>query len=175
MEQKITVRIDSSRPIFIEADANSFGQIFAGLSDEEQVNVLRSMVEHMKPHKIQWDYIAIALEKDENRQVRDDLSVIFPTQHELLAAIAAKDAEIEAAQAEINRLRGLIEESVRCLDGEPEYHDQGMGCGLEDRGITDRYEAMSHGWEQAMERVYGENIAWAKEALASALNPKAGA
>lgn len=91
------------------------------------------------------------------------------------SVIDAKDAEIEAAQAEINRLRGLIEESVRCLDGEPEYHDQGMGCGLEDRGITDRYEAMSHGWEQAMERVYGENIAWAKDALASALNPKAGA
>ncbi len=85
-------------------------------------------------------------------------------------AIAAKDTELEAAHAESNRLRGLIEEAVRCLDGEPEYHDQGMGCGLEDRGITDRYDAMHHGWEQAMERVYGENIAWAKDALASALN-----
>lgn len=95
MDTKITVRIESSRPIFIEADADSFGQIFAGISDEEQVNVLRSMVEHMKPHKIQWDYIAIALEKDENRQVRDDLSVIFPSQNELLAALAAKDAVIE--------------------------------------------------------------------------------
>lgn len=100
-ENKITVRIDSSRPIFIEADADSFGQIFAGISDEEQVNVLRSMVEHMKPHKIQWDYIAIALEKDENRQVRDDLSVIFPSQHELLSALAAKDAEIANLREEL--------------------------------------------------------------------------
>lgn len=33
---------------------------------------------------------------------------------------------------------------------EPEYHHQGMGCGLEDRDITDRYEAMEHGWEEAM-------------------------
>ncbi|MFT8445093.1 MAG: hypothetical protein ABF751_09800 [Acetobacter orientalis] len=39
---------------------------------------------------------------------------------------------------------------------EPVYHDQGMGCGLEDRGIHDRYEAMSYGWEQAMERACSE-------------------
>ncbi|NSL93880.1 hypothetical protein [Acetobacter syzygii] len=39
---------------------------------------------------------------------------------------------------------------------EPEYHDQGMGCGLEDRGIHDRYEAMAYGWEQAMERACSE-------------------
>ena len=35
----------------------------------------------------------------------------------------------------------------------PEYHAQGMGCGLEDRCITDRYEAMRYGWDCAMERV----------------------
>ena len=34
----------------------------------------------------------------------------------------------------------------------PEYHYQGMGCGLEDRGITDRYEAMQYGWDCAIER-----------------------
>lgn len=62
-------------------------------------------------------------------------------------------------------MRGKMEEAARCLDGEPEYHDQGMGCGLEDRGITDCYDAMFHGWEKALERVYGENIAWAKDAL----------
>ncbi|WP_215762234.1 hypothetical protein [Acetobacter sp. P1H12_c] len=39
---------------------------------------------------------------------------------------------------------------------EPKYHDQGMGCGLEDRGIHDRYEAMGYGWDQAMERVCSE-------------------
>lgn len=105
----ITVRIDSSRPIFIEADADSFGQIFAGLNDDEQVNVLRSMVEHMKPHRMQWDYIAIALEKDENRDVRDDLSVIFPAQHELLSSLAAKDAEIAKLREDNARLREALE------------------------------------------------------------------
>lgn len=34
----------------------------------------------------------------------------------------------------------------------PEYHYGGMGCGLEDRGITDRYEAMRHGWDCALDR-----------------------
>lgn len=35
----------------------------------------------------------------------------------------------------------------------PEFHEQGMGCGLEDRGITDRYEAMRYGWDEALDRV----------------------
>ncbi|MCP1273222.1 hypothetical protein NKW43_05925 [Gluconobacter albidus] len=33
----------------------------------------------------------------------------------------------------------------------PEYHPQGMGCGLEDRGIHDRYRAMEYGWDEAVE------------------------
>jgi hypothetical protein len=33
----------------------------------------------------------------------------------------------------------------------PEYHQQGMGCGLEDRNITDRYEAMAYGWDCAID------------------------
>ena len=33
------------------------------------------------------------------------------------------------------------------------YNTEAEGCGLEDRGIFDRYEAMAHGWEMAMGRV----------------------
>jgi len=40
----------------------------------------------------------------------------------------------------------------------PEYHYQGMGCGLEDRGITDRYEAMQYGWDEAIERCAAEVV-----------------
>lgn len=40
----------------------------------------------------------------------------------------------------------------------PEYHYQGMGCGLEDRGITDRYEACQYGWDEAIERCVGEVV-----------------
>ena len=36
---------------------------------------------------------------------------------------------------------------------EPNYHHEAMGCGLEDRNITDRYEAMQHGWDCAISRM----------------------
>ena len=35
----------------------------------------------------------------------------------------------------------------------PDYHAEAMGCGLEDRNITDRYEAMQYGWDEAIERI----------------------
>ncbi|MCK4891448.1 MAG: hypothetical protein KAS78_02150 [Candidatus Pacebacteria bacterium] len=33
------------------------------------------------------------------------------------------------------------------------YNSQAEGCGLEDKGITDRYESMKCGWNQAMKAV----------------------
>lgn len=75
----IQVAVDSSRPVFISADANSFGEVFARMHDEDQIHVLRAMVEHMRPHRTQWDYISIALEKPENVELRDQLrEVLFP-------------------------------------------------------------------------------------------------
>ncbi|HHC3624899.1 TPA: hypothetical protein ACN7HP_002495 [Klebsiella pneumoniae] len=56
-----------------------------------------------------------------------------------------------------------IVDSVTNLDNEPQYHDEGMRCGLEDRGITDRYDACRYGWDEAMERIYGEVIPCADE------------
>lgn len=56
-----------------------------------------------------------------------------------------------------------IIDSVTNLDNEPQYHDEGMGCRLEDRGITDRYDACRYGWDEAMERIYGEVIPCADE------------
>jgi hypothetical protein len=78
----------------------------------------------------------------------------------------ARIAELEAA---------LAEAFASCSHDLPEYHEQGMGCGLEDRNITDRYEAMGFGWEQAMERVESEIISHTQEILATALNPTTGA
>ena len=40
----------------------------------------------------------------------------------------------------------------------PEYHEQGMGCGLEDQGITDRYEACRYGYETALEDVNNDIV-----------------
>ena len=72
--------------------------------------------------------------------------------HEKYSAIAAENVALKQ-----------IVDSVTDLSNEPDYHESGMGCGLEDRGITDRYEAMRHGWDEAMERVYGEVIPCAEE------------
>ena len=75
----------------------------------------------------------------------------------LEAEIAAQAARIEQLSAENLALKQIL--TLVCdHDYEPEYHSQGMGCGLEDRGITDRYDAMEYGWNEAMERVYSEVI-----------------
>jgi len=73
---KVAVRIDSSRPIFIEADADSFGANFAAMDSGDQVEVLRAMVNHMKPYQQQWDHIAIELELPANREIVDVLRTI---------------------------------------------------------------------------------------------------
>lgn len=55
-----------------------------------------------------------------------------------------------------------LKEALECVinpDNQPEYHDQGMGCGVEDRGYQrDGYSACYYGWESAMERIYSEVI-----------------
>ncbi|EPA3121193.1 hypothetical protein ACQ24W_001009 [Yersinia enterocolitica] len=76
--------------------------------------------------------------------------------------LAWRDLRIEQLAGE-NAVMKQVIDSVTDLDNEPKYHSEGMGCGLEDRGITDRYDAMQHGWECAMERVYGEVIPCAEE------------
>ena len=35
----------------------------------------------------------------------------------------------------------------------PDYSYEGMGCGLEDRNITDRYEAMRYGFDEAIDQM----------------------
>ncbi|VGC91329.1 hypothetical protein [Klebsiella pneumoniae] len=73
--------------------------------------------------------------------------------------LADQNAQLAAENVEMKQ----IIDSVTNLDNEPQYHDEGMGCGLEDRGITDRYDACRHGWDEAMERIYGEVIPCADE------------
>lgn len=68
-------------------------------------------------------------------------------------------AENEALRVERDGLAARaerLEEAIRIeLENPPDYNDQAMGCGLEDKGITDRYEAMRYGWDEAIDR-YGE-------------------
>lgn len=41
----------------------------------------------------------------------------------------------------------------------PKYNSQGMGCGLEDENITDRYVACEYGFNEAISRCRHEVIA----------------
>ena len=74
-------------------------------------------------------------------------------------ALAKAYQQLAAENVEMKQ----IIDSVTNLDNEPQYHDEGMGCGLEDRDITDRYDACRYGWDEAMERIYGEVIPCADE------------
>lgn len=81
-------------------------------------------------------------------------------------ALADQNAQLAAENVALaleNVVMKQIVDSVTNLDNEPQYHDEGMGCGLEDRGITDRYDACRYGWDEAMERIYGEVIPCADE------------
>lgn len=78
------------------------------------------------------------------------------------ATVTNLTSQVQGLAAESAQLKEIFD-SVNSLENEPEYNEVGMGCGLEDRGITDRYEAMRHGWDCAMERIYGEVIPCAEE------------
>lgn len=68
---------------------------------------------------------------------------------EALKEITAKKVESQLAVA-----REALKAILPALEDEPEYHQQGMGCGLEDRSIHDRYDAMQYGWDCAIERFH---------------------
>jgi hypothetical protein len=78
----------------------------------------------------------------------------------------------DISQARIAELEAALQEIRTALDYEVEYNDQGMGCGIEDRGITDRYEAMSFGWDSAEDRYNSEVIQCADEIACAALKAK---
>lgn len=68
------------------------------------------------------------------------------------------EAKCAVLAAENAGLKDALEYVIN-PDNQPEYHDQGMGCGVEDRGYQrDGYSACAYGWESAMDRIYSEVI-----------------
>ncbi|HBT1973669.1 TPA: hypothetical protein QHK14_003567 [Klebsiella pneumoniae] len=100
--------------------------------------------------------VSVASEIRSLQTLRDTAMQALKSQVEQLAA------ENVALALENVAMKQIVD-SVTNLDNEPQYHAEGMGCGLEDRGITDRYDACRYGWDEAMERVYGEVIPCADE------------
>ena len=104
-----------------------------------------------------------------------EMAIVFleKERNELRAALADREAKL-AAQAEFRAIAVQhanvtaneairYQETIRELraklaaqepfDDWPEYHSEAMGCGLEDRNIRDRYEAMLYGWDKALDQV----------------------
>lgn len=72
------VDVSTNSPILrMEVDTDDFGKMFANMATDEQIEVLRSMVNNMKPHQIQWDYIGIDLELEGNSDLRYKLKSVF--------------------------------------------------------------------------------------------------
>lgn len=68
------------------------------------------------------------------------------------AWLAGKHGKAFDSEPTIAALSSVEGEAV-AFDDWPEFHAEAMGCGLEDRGITDRYEAMRYGWDEALDAV----------------------
>jgi hypothetical protein len=126
------------------------------------------------------DYEAL---KENNIRLDDILSSVIKERNnaEQAATVEAKIAD--EFRAERDRLQreivNLVRESLSirndaleeaaCLaappyqsgqlkfDDYPEFNHFAMGCGLEDAGHIDRYDAMRYGWDQAIEML-GERI-----------------
>lgn len=87
-----------------------------------------------------------------------DLKVNETNAEYLVRKFSEAEAKCAALAAENAGMKSVIEYCIN-PDNQPEYHDQGMGCGVEDHGYQrDGYSACYYGWESAMERVYSEVI-----------------
>ncbi|WP_368301332.1 hypothetical protein [Kluyvera sichuanensis] len=76
---------------------------------------------------------------------------------ELSVKLANAESKCVEVVAESAGLKSVLEEIINAA--EPEYHEQGMGCGVEDRGYQrDGYSACSYGWYSAIDRIYSEVI-----------------
>ena len=77
---------------------------------------------------------------------------------EMAAQLANAESKCAALATENTGLKQALEYVIN-PDNQPEYHDQGMGCGVEDNGLqTDGYGACEYGWRESMERIYSEVI-----------------
>ncbi|GKW27802.1 hypothetical protein AB6D34_09245 [Pectobacterium brasiliense] len=135
--------------------------------NKEEFDALRST--YTGPVYPYWDYEKIIKFDDMRNDLYKRLWHEEKRVKELIKQVKTRYCQVaelkrqcDALVADNVGLKGIVD-SVTDLDNEPQYHESGMGCGLEDRNITDRYEAMRHGWDSAMERVYGEVIPCAEE------------
>lgn len=91
----------------------------------------------------------MALYKEVMEALLFDSDSVADAETEFLAEVERLAAQVAPSSAHSASLCGDVEPFV--FEEYP-YNSEAMGCGLEDRDITDRYEAMAYGWSAAMER-----------------------
>lgn len=77
-----------------------------------------------------------------------------PTNRALLQ-MGSRLVEVATEAASLRRRIAQLEAGLRAiaaLEDPPVYHGEGVGAGLEDRQIEDRYTAAAYGWDDADER-----------------------
>ena len=68
------VDVPTNSPILrMEVSVDDFGKMFSHMNSADQIAVIESMVNHMKPHATQWDFIATDLEGERHADLRRDL------------------------------------------------------------------------------------------------------
>ena len=73
------VQLDSRYPIDITVSVRDFGRHFVAMNSLEQVAVIRVIIEGMKEHPTQWDYIAIELENPDNADLASKIRDLVQT------------------------------------------------------------------------------------------------
>lgn len=88
---------------------------------------------------------------------REVYDALFAERDQLRARVAELEAEREQIAMYITSIEAKLDERQEALadiaDGvdNPYYDPEAIGCGLEDRGLTDRYEAAAYGWHRCQE------------------------
>lgn len=91
-------------------------------------------------------WVQFPVEKLKNIQARNAAFIASANPSTILELIALASAAQESAPAELPPLPEPLE-----IDW-PTLNHNALGCGVEDRGIRDRYDAAAYGWQDGMDR-----------------------
>lgn len=116
-------------------------------------------VAYLTPHHLTSDTASVGLTAGKMREAMGTL-------HHVVATKTDRITELEAL---VRELAGKFE-SLKDMEHSPQYHHQGMGCGVEDRCLqTDGYGAAEYGWNNAVDRYADWVIDVAEDALSNPL------
>lgn len=83
MTDTITIQAPADTLFTVRADPEWFGRYFAAAPSDEQAEMIASMVRHLAPFALQWDYVAINIGKLPNaREIQNILTMLGTPLHD---------------------------------------------------------------------------------------------